>query len=42
MYLLDRYGARKSLSSCCELIGHRRATDEVVAAAQPHCWRHRL
>ena len=29
----QRYGASQSHSSCCELIGHRRATDEVVPAA---------
>ena len=29
----QRYGASQSHSSCCELIGHRRATDEAVPAA---------
>ena len=29
----QRYGVSQSHSSCCELIGHRRATDEMVSAA---------
>ena len=29
----QRYDVSQSHSSCCELIGHRRATDEVVHAA---------
>ena len=33
MNRIQRYGASQSHSSCCELIGHRRATDEVSA---PH------
>ena len=28
----QRHGASQSHSSCCELIGHRRPTDEVVRA----------
>ena len=28
----QRYGASQLHLSCCELIGHRRATDEVVPA----------
>ena len=34
-YSMYKYGASQSHSSCCELISHRRATDEVVPAAQP-------